>query len=318
MSGYKFLFWTNGDNRVVSDDATYSFYLGDDTKLTAWFISETPDASKYYVTFRDKNNEIILAKNAAADGKIEVPTLSDYDGFTFKGWFDENGNEYTVVDGKITVEGDVTVYAKYDAKTGLKVIENGVQHENTYSYGDLVKVTAEATKEVDGATKYFSGWYANRVLVSYKTTYSFYVTGDVTIEAKYEGTEELQQKIILNMSGIRSGDETSQKLVMNVTWSLPSDCELVEAGIVRTMFSNFASYLTIEKADGTYVKRNISVLKMSAGTYIYTLTLRNAITVKEPVLARGYIIYRDAGGNLQTAYTDVNTFEFATSATTAE
>ena len=140
--GFTFLYWVNSEGRVLTDNLTYNFYLGDNLTIKAVFCKT--ENSNAYVIFRDRGNTILKATSADSEGYIDVPTnLIDYAGYTFIGWYDADGKEYIVTDGKIQVSGNaaITIYAKYKADTetvytvtvdGIEKVENFILSVFTY------------------------------------------------------------------------------------------------------------------------------------------------------------------------------------------
>lgn len=107
--GFTFLYWVNSEGRVLTDNLTYNFYLGDNLTIKAVFCKT--ENSNAYVIFRDRGNTILKATSADSAGYIDVPTnLIAYAGYTFIGWYDADGKEYIVTDGKIQVSGNAAYY----------------------------------------------------------------------------------------------------------------------------------------------------------------------------------------------------------------
>ena len=313
--GYTFLYWINQDGRVISDSLTYSFYLGDNMELQACYKkTESSEAESQYVIFKDMSGKILWSGDVTMDkeadgtkyGTVTAPAHGTFTGYTFKQWKDASGKVMTVDDnGCIKITEAVTIYAEYEAESGLTLTVDGAQREKTYSYGSLVTVTADESKD----NKYFSGWYIGDKLVSDKKAYSFYITGNTEITAKYEGDEVITQKPLVNMT---MGDRTTltdgkQTVVMNVTWSIPEGYEMIEAGLVRTLEDAYSNQLELDKVDKTNVKKNPSKLITAGGTMTYTLTL-GAVSAQKNLYARGYLTYRNVvSGEVITVYTDTFT-----------
>lgn len=318
--GYTFLYWINSDGRVLTDSLTYSFYLGDNMGLRACYKStqgsETENA-KHYVIFKDMSGRILWSGDVSMDqgadsgkyGQVKAPKYSIFTGYTFKQWKDASGNVIeTDDDGNIKITNDITIYAEYEAISGLKLTVDGVESNKTYTYGSLVKVSADESRD----NKYFSGWYIGDTLVSDKQEYSFYITENTEITAKYEGAEVITQKPLVNMTvGSRAAASNNEQTVpLNVTWSVPEGYEFMEAGLIRSNDGVVRDKDTfITQVDGTNVRRYVSKLMTSEGVYIYTLRLASDKTVNN-VYAVGYITFKNiATGEVTTTYTDIVTSE---------
>jgi uncharacterized repeat protein (TIGR02543 family) len=118
-----------------------------------------------------------------------VPTKS---GYTFMGWFDEveNGTQYTDKNGSsISVWsncGDKILYAQWKQNCSVTLTQNSskagtVNGSGDYAYGSSVNVTATTNT---GYT--FLGWYENGSLVSSNANYTFTVSANKSLEARWE------------------------------------------------------------------------------------------------------------------------------------
>ena len=309
--GYTFLYWINSAGRVLTEAATYSFYLGDDLKLQACY--KTAVANQHYVIFKDMNGKVLWSGDVSMNqpeegettkyGTVDLPSHGIFAGYTFKQWKDASGNVISTAEtGTVKITEDIVIYADYAAVTGLRLTVDGVLQDTTYAYASKVTVTADESKD----NKYFSGWYIGEKLVSDSREYTFYITGDTSLTAKYEGESVIVQKPIVHMtmSERTTLENSKQTLVMNVNWSVPEGYTFVEGGLVRSLVDAYSDNLTLSDVDGTNVKKNVSKLTTAEGTYSYTLTLSTA-SVDKNVYAVGYITYKnDATGEVTTIYTD--------------
>lgn len=120
---------------------------------------------------------------------LAVPTKS---GFAFMGWFDavENGTQYTDASGvSLSVWsncGDKILYAQWkricDVTLTQNILEAGtVSGSGNYLYGTSVTVTATANPEYT-----FLGWYEDGVKVSADANYTFTVSDDRSLEARWQ------------------------------------------------------------------------------------------------------------------------------------
>lgn len=298
-AGSTFLYWVNSEGRVISDAPTYSFYLGDNLTIKAVFCYSEDSA---YVTFRDMGNTILMAISADSDGYVNVPTnLIAYAGYTFIGWYDADGNKYEEENGRIKVNGNaaITIYAKYkaDTETVYTVTVDGIE-KGKYTYGSYVTVTAE---DIEG--KEFAGWYINGTLVSYDKAYSFYVTGDVALEARYSDTVVVKEPVItLLVSERKETGNGSQYIIFTAAWSADSSYTFVEAGII--LAKDNSKELTLENVDNSTILKTATRLTTIEGTYAHTLTLSSAAAKANAVYARAYFTFiKD--GKVVTIYTTV-------------
>lgn len=299
--GFTFLYWVNSEGRVLTDNLTYNFYLGDNLTIKAVFCKT--ENSNAHVIFRDRGNTILKATSADSEGYIDVPTnLIDYAGYTFIGWYDADGKEYIVTDGKIQVSGNtaITIYARYkaDTETVYTVTVDGIE-KGKYTYGSYVTVTAE---DIEG--KEFAGWYINGTLVSYDKAYSFYVTGDVALEARYSDTAVVKEPVITLLVGERKDMANGkQSVILTASWSADSSYTFVGAGIILSQNADTA--LTLENVDGKNVVKTDTRLTSNEGTYAYTLTLGTTAKLKNVYAVAYFTFIKD--GKVVTIYTAVQT-----------
>lgn len=298
-AGSTFLYWVNSEGRVISDAPTYSFYLGDNLTIKAVFCYSEDSA---YVTFRDMGNTILMAISADSDGYVNVPTnLIAYAGYTFIGWYDADGNKYEEENGRIKVNGNaaITIYAKYkaDTETLYTVTVDGIE-KGKYTYGSYVTVTAE---DIEG--KEFAGWYINGTLVSYDKAYSFYVTGNVALEASYSDTVVVKEPVItLLVSERKETGNGSQYIILTAAWSADSSYTFVDAGII--VATNNSKDLTLENVDEVTVLKKATRLTTVEGTYTHTLTLSSDAAKNNAIYVRAYFTFiKD--GKVVTIYTAV-------------
>lgn len=300
-AGSAFLYWVNSEGRVISDAPTYSFYLGDNLTIKAVFCKT--ENSNAYVIFRDRGNTILKATSADSAGYIDVPTnLIDYAGYTFIGWYDADGKEYIVTDGKIQVSGNaaITIYTKYkaDTETVYTVTVDGIE-KGKYTYGSYVTVTAE---DIEG--KEFADWYINGTLVSYDKAYSFYVTGNVALEARYSDTAVVKEPVItLLVSERKDMADGKQSVILTASWSADSSYTFVGAGIILSQNADTA--LTLENVGGRNVVKTDTRLTSNEGTYAYTLTLGTTAKLKDVYAVAYFTFIKD--GKVVTIYTAVQT-----------
>lgn len=301
--GFTFLYWVNSEGRVLTDNLTYNFYLGDNLTIKAVFCKT--ENSNAYVIFRDRGNTILKATSADSEGYIDVPTnLIDYAGYTFIGWYDADGKEYIVTDGKIQVTGNaaITIYAKYkaDTETVYTVTVDSVE-KGKYTYGSYVTVTAEYKED-----KEFAGWYINGTLVSYDKAYSFYFTGDVALEARYSDTVVVKEPVItLLVSERKDMADGKQSVILTASWSADSSYTFVGAGIILSQ--NADAELTLENVDGKSVVKTDTRLTSNDGTYAYTLTLGTTAKLKNVYAVAYFTFIKD--GKVVTIYTTVQISE---------
>ena len=214
---------------------------------------------------------------------------------------------------------DGTVYTdtKTIAKSFTFTVNGGSvagEQKDSYSYGEAVTVTAE---DMDAETgKYFSGWYYNDSLVSTKKEYTFYVTANAEVTAKYEIVADDEAEALETLADISMIIERidlidgtgRQNAKFTVNWSLPNNCNLLNAGIIRAYSTEEEEIaeadLTIENADGSVIKNVETSLRTQSGTFLYDFNMKDTTKVKT-INARAYIVFENGDGNELVIYTDL-------------
>ena len=304
QSGYEFLWWTNQNGVILTTDKTYSFIPGNDYTVIACYKEIEPEDA--FVIVRDPIGKKILASGNVYDGNLfAVPEYTVYGAYNFVGWYDANGNEYVPdADNNFVVNGSVVIYARYELRVqdSYTIIAiNGTTEKQEVQYNSTVTVTAEKMK--DG--KYFSGWYdMDGHLVSTRLSYSFLVFKDMTLKAQYEGDSELAvgPNVYVTISE-RQAKEEKQQVIIDVLWDIPEGCTMVGRGFLFTLVDGNEENLTTDKVDNVNIRQDYKSTNDSNGVYEYTLTL-SANSLQKNLYVRGYIIYKDADGNMKTLYTD--------------
>lgn len=177
-----------------------------------------------------------------------------------------------------------------------------VLQDETYAYASLVTVTAEE----ENGENFFSGWYSGDKLVSDSLEYSFYITDNTSLTAKYESTAAIAQNPLVNMTmsdrnTLKNGKQT---VVMNVTWSVPEGYTFAGAGLILTQNDEQINNLVLSNVGSNGIVKVSTKLTTSEGLYSYTLSMGSTAKTKN-VYAAGYMIYKnDTTGEVVTMYTD--------------
>ena len=298
---FEFLYWVDKDFRIVSSDSSYSFYLGDDKTLTA--VYRKTESATPYVIVRDMNDKIVTS-GYASGGNFEVPKHSEFKGYKFIGWEYDDGTVCNIDNGMFTgITNSVTIFAKYEYIGGKYTVTavGGQPDSATYDYGSIAKVTANEPDE----GMFFAGWYNGEILVSTEMVYSFIVTGDITLTAKYDNEPIASAPTVSINMGERTVDPNTGKnaVVIDVAWNVPNGYTFIEGGLVRTFDDTKKDSLTLENVDNNTIKKNMTKLSDASGTYSCNLTMGSNSSTKT-LYAVGYIIYRNnETGAIETIYT---------------
>lgn len=183
---YKFVGWYIGD-KLISRDAECIFEMPEGADITL----EARYAKLYSVT-ADKNYadapEISYPTSAFEGDSVAVTASSDKK-YRFVGWYVDgklvSGDaEYTfdMPSGNLDIRAEFE-YIEYTVKTSANYgeITLDIPAESKYHFGDFVRVTAKSLTP----TFKFLGWYQGDELVSSELEYSFEVTSNAELVAKY-------------------------------------------------------------------------------------------------------------------------------------
>ena len=152
--------------------------MGDMTLYAKWGVARS-------VTFDDgvDGNEDVVS--TVANGEpVAKPADPVREGYDFAGWYTDEACT-VAYDFAAPVEGDMTLYAKWDAKQLSVTFDDGVDGNDdvvsTVDYGEPVSEPADPTREGYD----FAGWYTDEACtVAYDFTKP--VTGDMTLYAKWD------------------------------------------------------------------------------------------------------------------------------------
>ena len=182
--GYEFLGWYQDYDQLVTKDLSFQVTVTEKLSYVAQYkrceYTVTTHADPAYggTTSGDSTyfyNQTAIVKATANDG------------YTFLGWYDENGNQVSQEETySFPVTADCALTAKFENIVYQVTVhaEQGGEAEGnaTYHYGETATVAATT---VDN-TYTFGGWYdANGEKVSDEEIYTFTVTSDRDLTAKF-------------------------------------------------------------------------------------------------------------------------------------
>ena len=265
-------------------------------KAVSWIWKKTDDTGDYkaFVKADCYNCDIdvdIFEANVTSYtsdyGTTYYANISDYDNhmWLYNQLFIE-AKDYTV-----TLDGEgcyITAATKKDA----------------YRLNDGVTVVAAQKLN----NQEFVGWYEGDKLLSSNRKYTFFVSGNITLTPKYADAAE-DAKVVETFSLYRAGDYQAQAKFVN-QWSLPEDCTLVEAGIIRA-YDKDVTNLTPDNAAANGAKVNKSSIKKINGKYTLTVNMGYG-TKQQTINAKGYIIYKNKKGETKTVMSDMKTSAYVT------
>lgn len=300
---YDFLYWKNGNGKILSTDEKYTFVLANDTNITA--VYNRVSASRGYVTFlTDSNQELSRQLYSASVSADRITVANDLSklGYVFRGWSIDGVNPIASdeLQGAIKsalANGNVTVTPIYekDFTTQFDIaVTNG---EGSGKYYLLATATVTAQESVNEEP--FRYWKnENGEIVSFERVYSFAVTEDDTLTAVYSA-EPTAEKIVNRISGAFS-DSSSVTFVSHR--SVDSDFEIIQSGIIivnnRTVGTDADSFVI----GGSGVLKGTTTNIDNNGTYMLTKTNTTGTWY-----ARPYVIYKTADGTISVSYGEIAT-----------
>ena len=194
-AGYTFGGWyTDKDvwKDILTEDSFAGRALTENLDVYARYIrNEEPSAAEYTISFYIDG---ALADTVRTSGNetLDLPAAPGKDGYTFAGWFFDNGtwrNELTAdTYSEKPLTGDVSVYAFYE-KTEEPVLPQ--EYTVFFDVDNGTPVAAVTTSRIEkqpqttreGYT--FEGWYADKNFTE-KVTFPYEVTRAQTLYAKWE------------------------------------------------------------------------------------------------------------------------------------
>ncbi len=270
---YQLLYW-EVNNRTYTEE-TLTLTVKENTIVKPVFV-KTADLTNDDIifTFRSLDGRVVdtLTKAELLAGKTPKDPPVRY-GYTNGTW------DYSVAD----TDSNTDVVASYDEGTETYTVTvNG--GEGTTEVGFEEKVTI--TEALDG----FNAWQIGGKTVSTKSTYTFWVTDDVTITAVADA--EITSDVAKLTLGKTKTDDTYRLTAIVTTFAADGD-EFIEAGIL------YATYGEPDE-NGKLVegKKKISTITTD-GQFMYSLT---GVPAGTEVYVQGYMVVRGANGELHTVY----------------
>jgi hypothetical protein len=282
------MFWRNLNGKILTTNKAYSINVGSSDTLTAVFGEKAVE--KHMVTFKNGYGEVIKSEYVQNGTSIAFPTPPIMYGYAFSNW-DKSEEDVNSSTTDIIV---TAIYTKLSDEVAITV-NNGIGSGN-YIIRTIVTITA--TPAAEG--KKFSHW-ANieNAIVSFNESYQFYVTKNETFTAIYVDNIVTVDPIAIVV--ISSITETADKLIFTVERNIPSMYTLVSHGIILT------SNVGIGTSEDEFIIGATDTIKGTGKAPNHTGTyIANKVASKGDVwYARGYVVYKDANGNIFTIYSAI-------------
>ena len=262
-AGYSFIGWYNGTD-LVSSLAEYSFTMPNTP------ISYTAhwEANDYTVTM-DVDGGVSLADNKKTitfDDSYSLPVTSKT-GYTFLGWCDEDGTQYTNAQGQSlfnwNVAGDTLLIADYKINQYQMTVNKNIDKAGSVTgfglkdYNSTVVLTATTN---DGYS--FTGWYSGNSPISKLAVYSFEMPHyELSYTAKWQAND---YTVTMDVNGGKELADNSKTVTYDSSYTL---------AIPEKDGYNFAGWYTGNYGTGTQLTdslgNSVAVWNIADHTTVY-------------------------------------------------
>lgn len=315
----------NGDKQKIGDgvkDISGRFYTDADYYVYATKAKSSQEGS-IVVSLKDKTGVIvdsmyadltdgvaklnitfdIANKTVTVNGStLTAMDLTFYDIVGFK----VNGVEYTSNDSiSLDAESNVIIETIYENAVSYAITSS--DNSCTPSVGTAwwnQKVTVKSDNATD-STK----WYVNEKYVASGASYTFYACNDVDITCKNDSTSDTATATVERLS---YNNPTEKTITVVGSFYVPSDCEVVEKGVLLKTTSvnkieqvtDIANFTGNDANARKFVANNYDV---QTNQYVISVYSKKQYT-DLCVGAVAYVVYNDASGSEHIEYSDLEVF----------
>lgn len=288
VEGKTFMYWKNvPSNRIVSTNQSYSFKVGSNTYLTA--VYSEPQSGQVLVEFCDKNGKVLQSNYLDKNAAITTPTNPYTVGYSFAGWsptVPSNADKdyvFTAQYSALPVSYQVTA-------EGPAMVVGG--NLSPYAYNDKITLTVDDASVPAGQS--FQYWTRDGKIVSYDTTYSFYVWDNTVVKAVCSAVSAgVKPQVMMDTVKI-----DGNRIIFMAERTVPDGFDIIETGIILKSGSGSANTLKI--SGGSYDLKAVAQSTDKNGQF--TVRKDNASGIW---YARAYVIYKDSQGNCKIAYSNI-------------
>ena len=305
-----FVGWINGiTGDILTTERTYTFYTTGNDVLIAMFKVDLDGMNT--VTFRnDKSNQIIDIQYYSPDSDIVFPEDPSFLGYEFAQWdhTEEEIRELLVQGEDVTVRPiwEVKdVYVNITVNGGAVTKSAGVNTDGKYLAYKSITVTANAAPN----GQMFSHWEdADGNIQSYDAEYKFYPYKDTELTAMYVSNTSLKLDYdVLVNAGIDSTTLGDSNTIF-FSWSVPEKSEFtfISAGVLFADKNNYSESTFVVGTLDRGVTQFVPAKKYQTSTGSHSIT-KTGVELGDEMIARAFVMYRDADGILRIAYSDTIT-----------
>ncbi|MBQ4569078.1 MAG: InlB B-repeat-containing protein [Ruminococcus sp.] len=301
IDGATFLGWMNPTSGVIVSDAlSYSFIASGNDYYNAMYSSQIEGVQM--VAFKNEKagyyGKILDMQYYCAGDSIVFPADPTQVGFDFAGWsMTEEEIKSAVANGQ-----DAMVTAEWTkAIVPVEVTVNGGSGSGTYNANNQVTISANEAP----AGQKFAYWTDDEGNVrSYDTTYSFFPSKDTTLTAVFVAEDTvIDYQILVSVDSIDT-TTIADKNVFYYSWYCPDSYDFVKAGILAVNKDNYneATMVAGTSDSNVYDRSPSGDNLIPVNTYTWS---KSNVTSGQTWMARAYVQYRDAQGQIVTVYSDV-------------
>ncbi|MBR3971499.1 MAG: InlB B-repeat-containing protein [Ruminococcus sp.] len=295
-----FLGWINPANgQVLSKDFAYTFVTGGNDYIKASYVINIEGAK--LVAFKNDKafgglGHLIDMQYYSSEDSIVFPDNPTQVGFDFAGW---NMTE-AEIQAAIARGEDVTVLAKWTKQSVyVNVTVNGGTGGGRVEANFQTIVTANPAPE----GKKFAYWTdGDGNIKSYFEEYKFFPSADTTLTAVFvDENEEVKQQILVSLDTIDTVT-VEGKNVFYYSWYLPSEYTFVKVGILAVNKANYNEATFKAGTTDSNVYDRSPGSPTASGAFSWT---KSNVAAGQTWVAKAYVQYRSASGELVTVYSDM-------------
>lgn len=283
------------NSKYIGTTKEYQFNVRGNTSI---FTSAGDTTDTYTVRFVDGRNNNVIYETVTSNAKFSLKNVSlqAVPFYTLENYTDQAAGKTYTTRSTVTLTSQVTtLVANYTASSEIGNYTIIVQNEGgaqidkqTAAYNEKVTVEAPgATALVDTATG---------KVVAYGSTYSFYACQDLTLKAVSSETTDVQVSVVKPVI-------TDDIVYFIGQFAAPEGTTIKGQGIVIDT-NGLNNNLTLKDVDSANKIFNMSVSKLTCGNQFTAYAPINS-AAGSMVTYVAYVIYVDAYGNEQIAYSNV-------------
>ena len=321
--GFHFIGWRI-DGEIVSTDMNYIFTVKSDTDICAVF-----EGDEYSIVAKPNNRNLGTTSGTGIYQKGITVTLTatPLEGSYFVSW-DDGSTDAT---RQVVVNGNkvyVAIFARYRYRVTVIIVNDSQTRPNEecgivlgdgeYEYGSVV--TLRETPNIGFA---FKSWEIMNAIVGTGNAYSFAITGDVTIIARFD---DAMFRLTLYVSPEGGGITTngvSSYLYTGGTYAYGTEIEALAVPNSSYLFDKWGDDIMTERRTFTmtrditqtayFVRRIIQyTLKINCDTIKGSVKIYNSNNQEVQLNGNGYVyVTVDSGTALTAVVTENHGYRFA-------